>query len=72
MDIKFPSKEEITICFAHVAYQLESEFESRNTGIRNFQVRTATGLTTRMPETDVLVVSGLWNDSLLDRSDRLS
>ena len=31
MDIKFPSKEEITICFAHVAYQLESEFESRNT-----------------------------------------
>jgi len=72
MDIKFPSKEEITICFAHVAYQLESEFESRNTGIRNFQVRTATGLTSRMPETDVLVVSGLWNDSLLDRSDRLS
>tara|TARA_B100001123_G_C15166797_1_gene969709 strand:- start:68 stop:1045 length:978 start_codon:yes stop_codon:yes gene_type:complete len=72
MNIDFPVKEEITICFAHVAYQLESEFESRNTGIRNFQVRTSNGLMTRMPETDVLVVSGLWDNSLLEHSDRLS
>ena len=34
----FPSKENLTICFAHAAYQMQARFELRKTGIKNFQV----------------------------------
>ena len=34
-----PSKENLTICFAHAAYQMKDRFELRKTGIKNFEVR---------------------------------
>ena len=34
----FPSKDALTICFAHAAYQMQARFDVRKTGIRNFQV----------------------------------
>ncbi|MGH2368627.1 MAG: D-2-hydroxyacid dehydrogenase [Chloroflexota bacterium] len=67
----FPPRGEITIAFAHVAYQLADVFEQRGTGIRYFQVRTLDGLTARFPEADVLVISGLWRNELLERAPRL-
>ena len=36
-----PPKDRLTICFAHVAYQLQERFLARQTGIRSFQVRSA-------------------------------
>ena len=36
----FPSKNELTICFAHVAYRMAERFAARNTGIRHFQVNS--------------------------------
>ena len=66
-----PAPEELTICFAHVAYQLDLIFARRQTNLRNFQVWTAADLTARLPEADVLVISGLWQNELLDCAPRL-
>ena len=33
----FPPKENLTICFAHVAYRMADRFAARNTGIRHFR-----------------------------------
>ena len=35
-----PSKDTLTICFAHVAYQLQERFAARNTGIHSFAARS--------------------------------
>ena len=59
-----PSKENLTICFAHAAYQMQDRFELRKTGIRNFQVRAYDDLVKRIGEADVLVVSGMWQNDL--------
>jgi len=67
----FPPQDQTTICFAHVAYQLETLFAQRDTGIEHFQVWSPAELTARIPEADVLVVSGFWRDDLLDHAPRL-
>jgi phosphoglycerate dehydrogenase-like enzyme len=66
-----PAKEELVICFAHVAYRLHERFSALDTGIRSFVVRDPETLETRVGEADVLVVSGLWQNGLLDRADKL-
>jgi phosphoglycerate dehydrogenase-like enzyme len=66
-----PRKEDLTICFAHVAYQLAARFARRDTGIRHFQVWNGADLAARAGEADVLVVSGLWRNELLERAPRL-
>ena len=38
----FPSRENLTICFAHAAYQMQERFDVRKTGIRNFQAGPTT------------------------------
>jgi phosphoglycerate dehydrogenase-like enzyme len=66
-----PDKDRLTICFAHVAYQLHERFSALGTGIAGFSVRDTEALKARLPEADVLVISGLWRDALLDRAPRL-
>jgi phosphoglycerate dehydrogenase-like enzyme len=66
-----PAKERLTICFAHVAYQLEARFALRQTGIASFEVRSRDELDRRIAEADVLVVSGLWHAGLIDRAARV-
>ncbi|HEX3883369.1 MAG TPA: D-2-hydroxyacid dehydrogenase [Stellaceae bacterium] len=66
-----PVKDDLTICFAHVAYQLHEQFSQLGTGIKSFAVRDAEALAGRIGEADVLVVSGLWNNALLDRAGKL-
>jgi hypothetical protein len=34
-----PSKDQLTICFAHVAYRLRERFLTLATGIESFEVR---------------------------------
>jgi phosphoglycerate dehydrogenase-like enzyme len=69
MDSKI--KSDLTICFAHVAYQMSACFSARQTGIQHFEVRTVDDLSARIPEADVLVVSGLWRRHLLEQAGRL-
>ena len=66
-----PPKDELTICFAHVAYRLQERFSALNTGIASFEVRDADTLAQRIGEADVLVISGLWRNDLLDRAAKL-
>ena len=66
-----PAKDRTTICFAHVAYELQARFALRNTGIASFEVRTPAALAERLGEADVLVISGLWRDALIERAAKL-
>lgn len=66
-----PSRDKLTICFAHVAYQLQQRFLAHNTGIASFEVRDGAALDRRVGEADVLVISGLWRNDLLERATRL-
>lgn len=59
-----PQAESLTICFAHVAYQLQARFALRESGIASFEVRDRAELEARIGEADVLVVSGLWRNEL--------
>jgi phosphoglycerate dehydrogenase-like enzyme len=66
-----PPNDKLTICFAHVAYQLHERFSALDTGIRSFAVRNPETLENRVGEADVLVISGLWQDGLLERAGKL-
>jgi len=66
-----PPSDKIAICFAHVAYQLQERFAALDTGIHSFAVRDAETLMDRVGEADVLVISGLWQNGLLDRAAKL-
>ena len=66
-----PPKDNLTICFAHVAYRLRERFLALDTGVASFEVRDAAALEQRIGEADVLVVSGLWRNDLLPRAKRL-
>ena len=68
---RIPPKDQLTICFAHVAYQLHERFAALDTGITSFAVRDPETLAGRVSEADVLVISGLWHNGLLDRATRL-
>jgi phosphoglycerate dehydrogenase-like enzyme len=67
-----PPKERLTICFAHVAYQLQQRFAVRQSGVASFEVRDRGELDRRIGEADVLVVSGLWQDGLLAKAGKLA
>ena len=67
----FPRKENLTICFAHVAYRMADRFALRGTGIRHFQVNTIEELTVRIADADVLSVSMMWRNSLVQRAPKL-
>ena len=66
-----PRRDELTICFAHPVYDLQTCFEKRDTGIRSFQVWDGEELGRRAAEADILVISGLWRDDLLDQAPKL-
>ena len=66
-----PAKDELTICFAHVAYQMQERFLARATGINSFAVRTPEDLAQRIKEADVVVISGMWRNDLLEKSAKL-
>jgi len=67
-----PSRGELTICFAHAAYRLAERFAVRATGIGHFEVRSLEALQSRLPEAQVLVVSGLWRNALLAAAPQLA
>ncbi len=66
-----PPKDQITICFAHAAYQMKACFDALNTGITSFELRDRAELDRRIGEADVLVVSGMWHNGLIELGSRL-
>lgn len=69
--VYFPAPDQVTIHFAHVAYDFITPFAARNTGLNFFQTRSYESTLERIPEADVLLVSGFWNDELLEHATRL-
>jgi len=61
----------LTIGFAHAAYQLRDEFLTRNRKAQSFEVRSLSELERRIGEADILVVSGLWRNELVQRAPKL-
>jgi phosphoglycerate dehydrogenase-like enzyme len=70
-DTAFPSRDALLVGFAHVAYRAAESFDARKLGIAHFEVRTFEELERRAPEADVLVVSGLWRNTLLASAPKL-
>src|SRR6185295_14971492 len=68
----FPTKDKLTICFAHVAYRMAERFALRNTGLKSFEVRSLAELEARIGEADVLLVSGLWRNDLIAKAPKLA
>lgn len=66
-----PTRDRLTICFAHIAYRLRERFLERDLGIASFQVSSLDELERRIGEADVLAVSGLWRDALLQHAPKL-
>jgi phosphoglycerate dehydrogenase-like enzyme len=67
----FPPRENLTICFAHVAYRMAERFAARNTGIKHFQVTSLEELTVRVADADVVSVSMMWRNNLIARAPKL-
>lgn len=67
----FPTRDDLTICFAHAAYQMKPVFDALGTGIRNFEVRDRAALDARAHEADVIVASGMWHNGLIRSASRL-
>src|SRR6266567_1655324 len=66
-----PSKENITICFAHAAYRMKDRFELRKTDIKNFQTWAYDDLVKRAGEADVVVASGMWKNDVIAHAGKL-
>jgi D-2-hydroxyacid dehydrogenase (NADP+) len=67
-----PSKDKLTLCFAHVAYRMGERFALRNTGLKWFELRSLDELKGRIAEVDVLLCSGLWRNELIPLAPRLA
>ena len=66
-----PPKEQLKLCFAHVAYDFVPQFAKRGTGIDCFQVWNREDLDKRVGEADVLVISGFWQNALAEKAPKL-
>lgn len=67
----FPTRDSLTICFAHAAYRMKDRFELRDTGIKCFEVRAYDDLVKRIGEADVVLASGMWKNDLIPHASRL-
>ncbi len=66
-----PTKEHLTICIAHPAYQLKACLDATHPGFDVIEVRDGAEFKRRVAEADVVVVSGLWTNGLLAQAPKL-
>lgn len=59
-----PPRDQITIGFAHVAYNCQERLALRGTGLRSLQARTRAELDAMLPRIDVLSLSGMWRNDI--------
>jgi phosphoglycerate dehydrogenase-like enzyme len=67
-----PLPSSLTIGFAHPAYQLQPEFLNRRKDIRTALATSIRDLEAMIPDVDVLVVSGLWRNTMLEKAPKLA
>jgi len=69
---RLPAKDQLTLCFAHVAYRLGERFALRNAGIDSCEVRSLEELKAVINKVDVLLCSRLWRNELIPAAPRLA
>lgn len=67
----FPARKDTNVLFAHVVYQFAEAFTARNTGMSFDIARNYDELVAKLPNADVLSVSGMWKNELAAKSPRL-
>lgn len=71
MPNSFPTQDQLTILFAHVAYQMAPSFAARNVPIDHSQAWSVEETKAKLGDADVLVVSGFWQNDMLDLAPNL-
>ncbi|MBU8539128.1 D-2-hydroxyacid dehydrogenase [Falsiroseomonas tokyonensis] len=66
-----PPDDQLTLCFAHVAYRFAERYAQRGGRLKHFEVRSLEELEARIGEADVLLVSGMWRNHLAAKAPRL-
>jgi phosphoglycerate dehydrogenase-like enzyme len=69
--ILLPDRSELVIGFAHAAYRMADEFRLRDAANPCFEARSVEELRDRIPEADVLVVSGFWRNEFVEHAPKL-
>ena len=68
---KFPSAGGTTVHFAHIAYRMEERYARRCPRVNFYQTWSPEETMDRIDEADVFVVSGFWDNALLERASKL-
>ena len=66
-----PPSKDITVLFAHVAYDFAGSFTARKTGMKFDIARNAAEIEAKIGNADVLSVSGLWKNELAPKAKKL-
>lgn len=66
-----PSRHDITIGFAHVAYNCADRLALRGTGLRAIEARNAAEMEAMLPQIDVLSLSGMWRNDIPPKAPKL-
>lgn len=67
----FANKSDIEVLFAHVAYQFPDLFKARKSGMKFAVAKSAAEMEAKIGTADVVVVSGLWKNDLVDKAPKL-
>ncbi len=67
----FPSAADTTVHFGHIAYRMDERYALRGPRVNYFQTWSPEETVDRIAEADVFVVSGFWDNALLERASKL-
>lgn len=67
----FPPNKDLSVLFAHVAYEFSAPFTARNTGMTFDIARNFSELEAKIANADVLSVSMMWKNELAPKAKRL-
>ena len=67
----FPSAGDTTVHFGHIAYRMEERYAMRGPRVNFYQTWSPEETMDRIGEADVFVVSGFWDNALLEPASKL-
>ncbi|MBN4074232.1 D-2-hydroxyacid dehydrogenase [bacterium AH-315-D21] len=67
----FPAADDTTVHFGHIAYRMTERYALRDPEVSYFQTWSPEETEDRIAEADVFVVSGFWDNALLERAGKL-
>ena len=71
MSVAFPSPDDTTVQFGHFSYRMDERYSVRDSRANHFQTWTLEESIERISEADVYVLTGFFNEELLERATKL-